>query len=565
MTTRRLRPYQTTLHDAVVAGWQEPEPQKILSVAPTGSGKTVIMGAVMRTINGTPACAIAHRAELVAQLSTALARERIPHRIIGPPSLRRQCSAVHMKKIGQNWVQPDAPMGVASVRTLINESGSWINSVQRWFGDEGHHYLPGNEWGKAVALFTHPSARGGAWTATPRRADRKALSTMFTRMVEGPTPRDLIDDGYLTPYRIFAPPSDINYNEVAIGSTGDYSLPQLRATVHKSTQFVGDIVTQWKRIALGKLTVVFCVDIDNAREVAAEYRKGGIRAEVLTGETDPLLRVQMLEQFERRDITVLVTVDIVSEGFDLPAIECVVMARKTESLSLFLQQFGRALRVMVAPELEAIWDQLTAEQRRGFIEISSKPSAIVIDHVQNVHRHGLPDSPREWSLEGFSGGSNNAGDGIPTRTCVNPREPLCLRVYERFLPKCPYCGFVPLPVIRQTPAAVEGDLYELPPEVLAALRGDADRIMSAPPIGTPQVAMRAWQERIIAQHVLREAIALWSGWHLALGKNEQYQYRKFFHDFGIDVASAQALGRPQAEALAGRIQSVLSTHGVTQA
>lgn len=565
---RRLRPYQIRLRNGIFSAWQQPNIKNVLAVAPTGAGKTVIMGDVIRNL-AAPTCAIAHRSELVSQIAYALARERVAHRIIGPDSLRRACSAYQMLKLGQNWVTPDAGVGVAGVDTLVkrNSDDAWFKQVQFWIGDEAHHFLAENKWGRGVGMF--PNARGLGFTATPKRADGKGLDSLFQHMEEGPTSRELMDAGYLTGYRIFAPPSDVDYSTVQLSAGGDYSPPQLRAAVHKSTQFVGDVVKNYLRIAPGKLAVVFAVDVESAAEIAEGFRKAGTRAEVLTGDTDTTLRVRILQDFEARRVQVLVTVDIVSEGFDLPALEVVIMARKTESLSLFMQQFGRGLRVMVSPELEEIWDTFTDEQRRYYISQSIKPHMILIDHVQNVHRHGLPDSPRVWGLAMGTRRGSGVSDAIPTRVCLNPNvlgvgQP-CLAVYERFRTCCPFCGFYPEITDRSAPEFVDGDLFELSPETLAAMRGDIAKLEAAPPSwpGAPQGALnKTHQERIIAQYALRQTMALWSGMHTKENRPMSEQYRRFYHQFGIDVLSAQALGRPEAEALNQKIISVLTRANV---
>lgn len=564
-----LRPYQRQLCDEIYAAWNAGH-RNVLAVAPTGAGKTVCMGEVIRAIRA-PTCAIAHRAELVSQISYALARERIPHRIIGPDTLRRQCQALHVLRLGQHWVEPNAMVGVAGIDTLVNRDAAadpWFAAVAYWVGDEAHHFLPENKWGRGIAMFPNPAIRGLGFTATPQRADGKALRGLFQHMVEGPTPRQLIDDGYLTDYRIFAPPSDVDYSEVDVSSTGDYSLPKLRAAVHKSSQFVGDIVTNYKRIAPGKLAAAFCVDIDSAVEVAQAFRAAGVPAEVLSGKTDPTNRVRLLREFEARQILVLVTVDVISEGFDLPALEVVIMARKTESLATYMQQFGRSLRIMVPDDLMRRWDTFTPEQRRAYIAASGKPSAIVIDHVQNSHHpRGLPDSPRVWSLDGRAKRDSGPSDAIPVRTCLNLKPLPCLVVYPRTLHACPACGMVPEITNRSAPEFVDGDLYELSPDVLAALRGQVVDPHKAPPSwpGAPQGAInKNHQERIIAQLALRKAISLWSGWQLHQGRDEREQMKRFYFSFGLDMMSAQALGRPEATALRERIETLLTSNHVQE-
>lgn len=565
----KLRPYQERNKQGIFAAWGAGK-RRVLSVMPTGAGKTVTMGSVIRQANCATAVK-AHRSELVTQIATALARERIPHRIIGPDNVRRNCQAIQVAELGQHWVDPSARVGVAGVDTLIKRdvTDPWFREVRLWVGDEAHHYQKANKWGKSVEMF--PNAFGLGFTATPVRADGRGLSAeshgCFDEMIEGPSMRDLIDAGYLTDYRIFAPPSDVVYDDVGLGSNGDLNQVQLRAAVHKSKQFVGDIVKHYLRIAPGKLGVTFAVDVESAQEIARAFRMAGVPAEVVSAKTDDLNRARILREFRDRKILQLINVDLFGEGFDLPAIEVVSMGRKTESLALYMQQFGRALRLMVSSALMGAWDTYTDAQRRQFITESGKPSAIIIDHVGNVGRHGLPDAPRAWSLRPrASRGGSGITDAIPTRKCTNPTGGFdgqaCLSVYERFYKACPFCGFVPEIADRSAPQFVDGDLFELSPDVLAALRGEVARITNAPPIGAPGYIQAAYQNRVVAQYALKDAMALWAGWQTQQGRSDSEGQKLFYLTFGVDMLTAQTLSKPDAENLTARVQETLNRNNI---
>lgn len=571
----RLRPFQQTAKAAIFQHWQDGR-RNVLLKSPTGSGKTVIFADIVRTVDRA-AAVIAHRSELVSQTSLALAREGVRHRVIGSDALRRHCVTLHMDRLGRNWTDPGARVGACGVDTLVNKDvsqDSWFRQVGLWVQDEAHHLLKENKWGKAIDMF--PNAYGLGVTATPARADGKGLGKhsdgLFDAMVQGPEMRELIDSGYMTDYRIFAPPSDVDYSEVTVTASGDLSPAKLRAAVHASDKIVGDVVKHYLRIAKGKLGVTFVVDVESAQEIARAFREAGVTAEVVTAKTPDLLRAQILRRFAKREVMQLVSVDIFGEGFDLPAIEVASFVRKTESWPLFVQQFGRALRLMVSDELQAIWGTLTDEQRLAHIAASGKPVALIIDHVGNVIRHGLPDAPRVDTLDRRSARNSGPSDAIPLRACPNPNADgmgtPCASIYERFHKCCPFCGFYPEPVARSAPEYVDGDLFELDPETLKAMRGEVARIDGAPripqnldPIATRAV-VNAHHARIEAQGVLRNLIALWAGWLRHQGYDDSQVYRRFYHAFGIDVLSAQALGRPDAEALSLRIQTILDQHGV---
>ena len=261
----------------------------------------------------------------------------------------------------------------------------------------------------------------------------------------------------------------------------------------------------------------------------------------------------------------LVNVDLFGEGFDLPAIEVVSFARPTESFALFSQQFGRALRLMLSKEAAAVHAHLTDEQRRAAIAASEKPVAYIIDHVNNVLRHGLPDARREWSLDRRERRSNGKSDAIPMRVCVNPE---CIQPYERIYKCCPYCGHYPPPPSRSAPEFVDGDLLELDAETLAALRGEIARIDGDPVIpygAAPEVVgavkRRHWERRE-AQVALRNVIAWWAGLETAQGRGESESYRRFYHKFGVDVANAQTLNAREAAELAERVAVELAKFGI---
>ena len=569
-----LRPYQAKLKADVYAAWNA-DARVTMAVAPTGAGKTVLFSDILEEHKGA-SCAIAHRQELVSQISLALARNGVRHRIIGQDKTRKLCQRLHLKKLGRHFIDTNSRCAVAGIDTLNNIKPSdhewaWLSQVTLWIGDEGHHFLKANKWGKGIAMFKNPAVRGLLVTATPIRADGKGLGSwndgLADCMVLAPSMRDLIHMGYLTDYRIFAPPSDLDLSNVDISdATGDYNKDQVRKAVHAS-HIVGDVVAHYLRIAPGKLGITFAVDVESATEIAVAFRAAGVPAEVVSANTPDDLRADILARFERRELLQLVNVDLFGEGFDLPAIEVVSMARPTQSFSLYAQQFGRALRLLLDPTALVGWDSYDDATRRYFISISSKPRAIIIDHVNNVVRHnGPPDKRMEWSLERRERRSSSKSDAIPYRVCVNPE---CTQPYERVYPCCPYCGHHPEPAARSAPEFVDGDLYELDEQALALLRGEIDRIDGAAAIPRNadhivQMSIRKRHaERQLAQASLRDALAWYGGYLSATGVvDTSEQWRRFFFKFGTDVATAQTLGAKDAEALRDRVVGELLKIGI---
>lgn len=548
MTTHAPRDYQLRLEQEVYAQWQAGA-RNVCAVLPTGGGKTFVFSRIAAAMN-TAVCAIAHRSELVAQMSLAFAREGVRHRVIGPMTLQRQCTQTHMNELGRPFYDPAARVAVAGVDTLVRmetANDPWFAQVGLWIQDECHHVLKENKWGQASAMF--PNARGLGVTATPIRADGKGLGRhadgLFDALVVGPTMRELIGRKYLTDYRIFAPPSDLDLSQVNVSASGDYSPKPLKAARRKSS-ITGDVVKHYLRIANGKLGVTFDTDVESATETASAYRDCGVSAEVVSADTPAELRAAIIRRFRQREVLQLVNVDLFGEGFDLPAIEVVSMARPTESYSLYCQQFGRSLR-----------------------PLEGKDRAIIIDHVSNVRRHGLPDARREWTLDRRERrGRSTSPDVIPLRTCLNPE---CMSVYERIYASCPYCGHIPVVADRSSPDRVDGDLCELDPNVLAQLRGEISRIdgdcvyPSNLSFQANAAIRQRHQERQFAQKELRQAISLWAGWQRLLGRGDSEGYRRFYFRFGVDVATAQTLGAREASELLARVLSELQQHNVVGA
>lgn len=525
-----LRPYQQDGIDAIREAWRTTT--NVAYVLPTGGGKTTMFSRILHDHRGA-AVAIAHRQELVSQISLALATFGVRHRIIGPRNVIKLILDQHRQELGSTFYDPNAAIAVAGVDTLIRRGKSlaqWMQQVTLWVQDECHHCLPSNKWGKAITMF--PNARGLGVTATPERADGKGLGGIFGDLITGPTMRELIDYGYLADYRIFAPPSDLDLESVRVGGDGDYMRSDLRGAVRKS-HIVGDVVGHYCHIAHGLLGITFASDVETAGEIADQYNAANVPAAMVSAKTPDVERHRLLRDFRARRILQLVNVDLFGEGFDVPAIECVSFARPTQSFAVYAQQFGRALR-----------------------PLPGKSHGLIIDHVGNVQRHRLPDAARCWSLASKerSARRERDPDAVPVTTCT-----ACFRAFEAITAACPFCGHKPDPRGRSRPEQVEGDLHELDPAALAALRGEVDRIDGPVqvPMGMNGAAGRGlaarWKERQEAQRVLREHIALWAGYRHAEGMSDSEMMRRFYWRFGVDVMTAQTLGRPEADQLTVRI------------
>jgi DNA repair protein RadD len=568
----RLRHFQNELDTDIDAAWRDGA-RDVMAVSPCGSGKTVVLSHKMTQEPGASA-AIAHRQELVGQVSCALARNGVRHRILGARKgspLTRIITALHVMELGYSFIDPTGKSAVGGVDTVIKmKNDPFLMQVRLKVFDEGHHVLKENKWGRVHAMM--PNAHGLLTTASPSRADGKGLGRAYDGVVDAlvlaPSMRDLIDWGYLTDYRYYGPPcTSLDLSNVEVSkTTGDLNERQNKAAIHKS-QIVGDVVTHYLNIAPGKLGVTFCVDIEEAKKTAEAFRAAKVPVELVTSDTPDDIRARIIQKFRKREVLQLVNVDLFGEGFDLPALEVVSFARPTASFPLYLQQWNRVLRLMIANELQGIWDDLGIDGRKRAIAESGKPYGIIIDHVGNLLRHnGPPDKRINWTLERRASKRKN-DDEIPLTICVQ-----CYQYYERIYKACPYCEYKP---IAPGPAGmtrniefVDGDLTELDPVFLAGLRGEIARKegdFHAPAgleTGPALAARRKWMERQVQQRDLRNAIAWWAGFQAMRGHNESETYRRFYFRFGTDIANAQLLGAADAEELAIKISHELRAHGI---
>lgn len=542
------RHYQANAIQATENLWSEGH-QRVCPVSPTGSGKTLMMAELNRRdiARGGYTGMVAHRTELIEQISVALARQGVMHEILTKNNqLKRFIAERHIEETGMCYRSPTAKTFVSSVQSLLRQRvDTWSSKLTMLSIDESHHITQGSGWGKCIELFEN--AKGLFPTATLCRADGKGLGShadgYIDTFFEVIGMRQLIREGSLTDYRIYAPPTNIDLANMSFSKDGDFNKDELRKRNKKAQKgIVGDVVQNYQKYAKGTQAVVFVVDVETSRITADELNANGIKAVSLDGTTDAAVRRAELRKFANKETQVLVNVDLFGEGFDCPGIETVIMARPTMSYGLFSQQFGRSLR-----------------------PLPGKSHAIIIDMVGNVKRHGLPDAPREWSLdrrEKRSGG--NSGD-LTTKTCSD-----CLAVYAVGPSRCPFCGGnAPSPGAsgRGDLVVVDADLRELSPEELAELRGEADKLdreWTVPYGGskTQMMAAISHNKTVKAQRELREAIALYAGAFRSMGCTDEMIHVQMVRTYGVNNARALTLRPKDAEALRGRILTDLKELGV---
>ncbi len=354
----QLRRYQIELIQEVMTSWARAN-RRVMLQLPTGAGKTVLFSAIAHEFlnHDMGVLVLAHRQELITQAAEKLESvSDLPVGIIkaGFPS------------------NPNRRVQVASVQTLIRRQH--FPDAGLIIFDEAHHSCSQSY----LKIFqAYPNAYILGVTATPTRTDGQGFKLLYDDLICGQSVTWLMKQGYLSKYRLFAPAAQVKTEGVKI-TAGDFNQRELVEAINTSL-VMGDLINTWRKYAEGKRTVVFTVDVKHSKAIAAAYTEAGIPAEHLDGETSERKRNAILDRFRRGEILILSNCGIVTEGFDVPAIEVVQCVRPTQSLVLWLQMIGRALRPS-----------------------EGKNFAQVIDHTENWKYHGLPDDDREWSLDPIS-------------------------------------------------------------------------------------------------------------------------------------------------------------------
>ena len=367
---------------------------------------------------------LVHRRELLRQSSDSLDFLGVEHGLIAPGK------------------SPTGDMvHVASVQTLVRRLGK-VAPPDLIIIDEAHHASAAS-WKKVIEA--NPQARLLGVTATPVRMDGKGLGVnsggFFDTMIEGPSIRDLIDRGFLSPPKVYAPPTDFSTDGMH-SRFGDYVKKEISAAVDRPV-ITGSAVEHYRKICPNVPAIAFCASVAHAEHVAAEFQAAGFRAASVDGSMDDGRRKSLINALGSGGLHVLTSCDIISEGTDIPVVGAAIMLRPTQSTGLFLQQVGRALRVC-----------------------PGKDHAVILDHVGNCLRHGMPDEIREWSLDGedrkrASRGSQEVIDRV--KQCER-----CYAVHPP-APKCPHCGFEYAPDARDI-EQVDGELQEIDEEQAEFMR-----------------------------------------------------------------------------------------------
>ena len=432
----QLRPYQLAGNDLIRASFKSGH-HAPLFVLPTGGGKTVMFADIARGAVSyrNRILVLVHRREIMEQTRAKLFALGITAGQIAPGR------------------PPTADMvQVAMIQTLVRRL-SVVRRPDLIIIDESHHVLPDNSHGRALSYWREVPRIG--FTATPERLDGRGLRESFDDLVQGPTAAELVKAGYLSYPVVYAPPGELAEYHVR---RGDFDTTEQQKSM-SARRIVGDVIEHYRRHFNGLPVICFCVNVEHSRLMAAQFSDAGWSALPVYGDMPDADRERALKGLADGTVQVVTSCDLISEGFDTPAVAGVILLRRTMSLGLFLQQCGRSLR-----------------------PFPGKTRAIILDHCGNYALHGHVLAERKWSLD--SQRRDPRKEKAPTTTTCSR----CYGVWPGAPKKCPACGFefAQMPDRKFKPFdVIQGELVEampdLPPEDAASMAAFLTRAQDMTP------------------------------------------------------------------------------------
>ena len=331
----KLRDYQQDLYvktvDAFRQGFRRP-----LVVAPCGAGKSYLFSEMVHRTEGQ-VLILVHRQELKQQHEQLL-------KSLGITNARVSMILTEANRLGQY----EKPSLIIADEAHLSRSNSWVKVIEYY------------------DTFTV------GLTATPIRLDGKPLGDIFDILITGVDTKWLIENKRLAPYEYYAP--TIVDTSGLRKVCGDYVVSDLEQLMNERAIY-GNVVDTYRRFAMGRRSIAYCVSIDHARKVAESFKRVGISAESISSGTPTAERKRIFDSFKNGTITVLCNVGIISEGISIDEVSCVMLLRPTESVALGIQQMMRCMRYLPGK------------------------TAKILDFVGNYLRVGVPDTEHEWSLD----------------------------------------------------------------------------------------------------------------------------------------------------------------------
>ena len=373
----QLREYQKEALAKIKHMYAHGVKRQILSM-PTGLGKTVIFTRLHKELNlRNCVLVIAHRKELVDQ------------------------AVEHYRKLGyrfgheriDTWyenVSTDKKIWIATVQSLTH----WKNRRVKRLApeefdlvicDEAHHSVAKSYMFVCDHFGITQKTFAGLFlgvTATPVRNDRKSLGVIFDQAVNVIDIFKAIEDGWLVRIKYLQAHSRISLDDVPINASQEFNLAALGKRIDQDTRN-SLIFKAWEEKAPRKRTIAFCATVKHAVNVAATFQKHGVSAEAIHGQLPLEQRKRIIDDHKKGIITVLANCEILTEGYDDPDVECIIMARPTQSQPLYVQMIGRGLR------LPSGVDNLINATASAQLDSAKKTQCIIIDVVDNCARHDM--------------------------------------------------------------------------------------------------------------------------------------------------------------------------------
>lgn len=349
-----LRPYQENAVSSVLQEWDKGH-QHTLLVLPTGTGKTVVFSKIIeRKVNqGNKALILAHRGELLDQ-----AKEKL---------LLTSGLTASLEKAESTSVGSDEPVTVASVQTLSQEK-RLAKFPSNYFDvivvDEAHHCMS-DSYQRILTHFDSADVLGV--TATPDRADQKNLGQFFDSKAYEYTLHQAVRDGYLCPVKAQMIPLELDIKNVGI-SNGDYAVGEIGNALEP---YLNQIALEMLNYCKGRKTVVFLPLVKTSQKFCELLNVHGLNAVEVNGNSKD--RDQILQDFENGEYEVLCNSMLLTEGWDCPAVDTIVVLRPTKVRSLYQQMIGRGMRLSPNKKELLLLDFLWMTERHDLC----RPSALI--------------------------------------------------------------------------------------------------------------------------------------------------------------------------------------------
>jgi len=350
----KLRKYQEDLFFEILLKLDTID--KLMVQAPMGYGKTHILATLTEYFikQNQKVWILVHRKELIYQSLEKLSKLGIEASVI-----QSEFDFEH-----------NNPVQVVSIQTAVRKLKTF-KAPDIIICDEAHH-SPAPTYKRIYDNFSKAKLIG--LTATPIRTAGEGFDKIFQEMICGKTAEELIKMNYLSLPKIYSRPIKFNLDEIKV-KRGDYENSELYKQMNKR-EIYGDFIQTYNKFAKNKQTIAFAVNIEHSKNIVKSFNDANISAVHIDGKTPNKIRDQIISDFRVGKYQVLSNVDLISEGFDVPDCECIILARPTKSLTKYLQMVGRGMRIA-----------------------DNKDFAIILDHSDCVKMHGFPQQNRKWSLK----------------------------------------------------------------------------------------------------------------------------------------------------------------------